>query len=148
MKMLIIFFMLLIPVTIVPQTDEQINEVQTQLVNLMRMEFKAFQIKDESAWSSLVDDEAIFTGVEEGFKTKQDIVSEMKNAPEFYRTASENYSGIIVKLFDDVAVLSCTSTLALKDKEGQPVSIPFRFTRIHKLENGKWKLIYHNGLPI
>jgi len=130
------------------QTDEQINEVQTQLVNLMRMEFKAFQIKDESMWSPLVDNEAIFTGVEEGFKTKQDIISEMKNAPEFYRTASENYSGIIVKLFDDVAILSCTSTLTLKDTEGQPVSIPFRFTRIHKLENGIWKLIYHNGLPI
>lgn len=148
MKKIIIFLLFLISINLIAQTDEQINEVQTQLVNLMRMEFKAFQIKDESAWSSFVDDEAIFTGVEEGFKTKQDIVSEMKNAPEFYRTAAENYSGIILKLFDDVAVLSCTSTLNLKDKEGQPVSIPFRFTRIHKLENGKWKLIYHNGLPI
>ena len=148
MKKLVILFVFLISSNTFTQSDEDLTIVHEQLVNLMRMEFKAFQIKDESAWSSLVDDEAIFTGVDEGFKTKQDIVAEMKNAADFYRTSSEKYSGIIVKLFDDVAVLSCTSTLSLKDKEGQPVSIPFRFTRIHKLENGKWKLIYHNGLPI
>lgn len=148
MKKLIVFVLCLIASNFFAQTDEQLNAVQKQLVNLMRMEFKAFQIKDESAWSPLVDDEAIFTGIEEGYKTKQDIIAEMKSAPEFYRTASENYSGIIVKFFDDVAVLSCTSTLSLKDNEGQPVSLPFRFTRIHKLVNGKWRLIYHNGLPI
>lgn len=148
MKTLIVLALCMIAPNVFAQTEERLNDVQEQLVNLMRMEFKAFQIKDESAWSPLVDDEAIFTGVEEGFKTKLEIIAEIKNAPEFYRNASENYSGIIVKLFDDVAVLSCTSTLSLKDKEGNPVSIPFRFTRIHKLENGKWKLIYHNGLPI
>lgn len=128
--------------------NTQNNQVTADLVNLMKIEFEAYQTHNASQWSPLVDDQAIFVGEDEGFKTKGQILQEIQKAPPIFQTATETYHGIIVRVYDDTAILSCLADFSFKDSSGKMKSMYFRFTRVHKYENGKWKLVFHSAIPM
>lgn len=134
---------------VISQTgNSQSNQITTDLVNLMKMEFQAYQTHDASQWSRLVDDRAIFVGEDEGFKTKGQILQEIQKAPSIFQTATETYQVVIVRVYDDTAILSCIADFSFKDSSGKMKSMYFRFTRVHKYEDGKWKLVYHSAIPM
>ena len=132
-----------------PQTDNsQTNQVTSELVNLMQLEFQAYKTHDPSQWSSHVDDQAIFIGDEGGFKTKGQILDEIQKAPPIFQKASETYKRIIVRVYNDTAILTCIADFSVQESSGKVNSMYFRFTRVHLYENGKWKLVYHSAIPI
>jgi hypothetical protein len=143
--LLVIFFCSLTPA----QTkDIQNQDVTNELIAIVKTEFEAFKKKDSSAWEKLVDDNAIFTGHAEGYKTKSQIIEEIKSAPEVYNSASEKYDGIVSRVYNDAAVLLCLTTFTFKDLSGQLQSIRFKFTRVHIKSATGWKLVYHSAVPI
>ncbi len=134
---------------IFPQSgNSQNNQVSVDLVNLMKMEFNAYQTHDPSQWSTYVDDRAIFVGENEGFQTKGQVLEEIQKAPKIFQNATETYEGIIVRVYDDTAVLSCIADFSVPDSSGKARTLYFRFTRVHKYEDGKWKLVYHSAYPM
>ncbi|GAB4287052.1 MAG: hypothetical protein Kow0098_03040 [Ignavibacteriaceae bacterium] len=126
----------------------QSNNLQQELVNIMKAEFKAFQTSDPSLWSVYVHEDAVFTGMQEGFQTRQDIMNEMRKASDLYKNSEEEYSGIMINEVDNTAVLTCYSTLKYTDSAGQISEMSFRFIRVHIKKNGKWMLIFHNSIPL
>jgi len=97
-------FFLLVPLTIFCQTDSSF------FITLMKTEFEAFQKKDPSLWMNYVDENATFTGVENTFKTKAQIIEEMNSAPDIFISAAETYDNIITRTYGNTAVLSCLTT--------------------------------------
>ncbi len=86
-------------------------------LNLLKTEFKAFQKKDPDLWINLVDDSTIFTEADNSFKTKEQIVEEIKNAPDIFINAKETYENVLTRIFDNTAVLSCLTTFSFISSE-------------------------------
>ncbi len=143
--LLILFSAALIPAQI---SDLQNPGIANELITIMKTEFEAFRKKDPSYWEKLVDDNAVFTGDAEGFKTKSQIIEEIKSAPAIFNSASESYSGVVCRLYNDTAVLSCLTTFTFKDSSGQIQAMRFKFTRVHLKDKTGWKLVYHSAIPI
>lgn len=150
MKKLFLFAYIIILniVPILPQNLNENKEITDQLINIMKLEFRAFQTQNPNEWKSFVDDSAIFVGENDGFKTKNQLINEIKSAPKIFKNANETYGGVLVKVFHNTAVLTCITNFSVTDSTGNVKSIYFRFTRVHVLENNQWKLVYHSALPI
>ncbi len=142
------FIIILNTVPISSQNLSQNQELTDQLVNIMKLEFRAFQTQNPGEWKNFVDDSAIFVGENDGFKTKGQLINEIKSAPKIFKNANETYNGVLVKVFKNTAVLTCITNFSITDSTGNVKNIYFRFTRVHILENSQWKLVYHSALPI
>jgi ketosteroid isomerase-like protein len=129
-------------------SDIQNPEITNELITIVKIEFEAFKKKDASAWEKLIDDNAIFTGHEEGYKTKNQMIEEIKSAPAVYNSASEKYDGIVSRIYNDTAILLCHTTFTFRDSSGQLQSMMFKFTRVHVKADKGWKLVYHSAIPI
>ena len=137
------FILLFLPDFISGQSDDS-----SFFINLMKTEFEAFQKKDPSVWLENVDDNAIFTDAENVQKTKEQIVEEMKNAPDIFLSGTETYENIITKTFGNTGVVSCITTFSFTSADGNLNRIKFKFTRVHVKEGSQWKLVYHSAIPI
>ena len=149
-KYLIIPLLVLFSSSLVPaQTNDIQNpEITNELITIVRIEFEAFKKKDPSTWEKLIDDNAIFTGQADGYKTKSQIIEEIKSAPAIYNSASEKYDGIVSRIYNNTAILSCITTFTFRDSSGQMRSMMFKFTRVHVKTAAGWKLVYHSAIPI
>ena len=125
----------------------QTNSTET-FVNIMKTEFEAFKKKDPSVWVSYVDDNAVFTNANNIFKTKNQIIEEIKAAPEIFNTATEVYESVMTKIFGNTAILSCLTTFSFISADGNRHRLQFKFTRVHAKEGNTWKLIYHSAIPV
>jgi ketosteroid isomerase-like protein len=126
----------------------QTNDSSEALINIMKTEFEAFKKKDPSVWMSYVADDAVFTNANSIFKTKDQIVEEMKAASAIFNTATETYEGVMTKIFGNTAVLSCLTTFSFISADGNRNNLKFKFTRVHIKEGNSWKLIYHSAIPV
>jgi ketosteroid isomerase-like protein len=117
-------------------------------IDLMRTEFEAYQKRDPSLWIKYVDDNAVFSSTENIVKTRDQIVEEMKNAPDIFVSASENYDNIFTKTFGNTLILSCLATFSFNSSDGKLNKIKFKFTRVHIKDGAEWKLVYHSAIPI
>lgn len=117
-------------------------------LNLLKNEFEAFQKKDPSLWVKQVDDNAVFTEADNSFKTKEQIVEEMKNAPDIFLNAKETYENVLTRIFDNTAVFSCLATVSFETPDGNKNAMKFKFTRVHLKEGNNWKLVYHSAIPV
>jgi hypothetical protein len=143
MKKLFLFFFILFSLTSFCQIDDT-----PFFIKLMETEFEAFRKKDPSLWIEFVDGNAVFTGADTAFKTKDQIIEEMKNAPDIFLSAAETYENIISRTYGNTAVLSCLTTFSFTSSDGNLVRIKFKFTRVHVKDSGLWKLVYHSAVPI
>ncbi|MDO8550271.1 MAG: nuclear transport factor 2 family protein [Ignavibacteria bacterium] len=114
----------------------------------MKTEFEAFQKKDPSLWIKYVDGNAIFTGSDNTFKTKDQIIEEMKSAPDIFISAAETYDDIITRTYGNTTVLSCLTTFTFISSDGNINKIKFKFTRVHIKDGTEWKLVYHSSIPV
>lgn len=142
MKKLSFLLFILLSLTIYAQNDESF------FIKLMETEFEAFKEKDPSVWSKYVDENALFTGADNIVKSKNEIIEEIKNAPDIFSSAAEKYDDVITRTFGNTAVLSCSATFSFVSDDGQSNSIKFKFTRVHIFDGKNWKLIYHSAIPI
>jgi len=114
----------------------------------MKTEFEAFQKKDPTVWTKYADKDAVFTGLDNNFKTKNQIMEEMKNASDIFNSGKETYDNVITKIFGDTAILSCLTTFTFTSSDGNRKSLKFKFTRVHIKVGTVWKLVYHSAIPI
>lgn len=126
----------------------QTDTLSDIFVNIMKTEFEAFQKKDPTQWLKYVDDNAIFTNAENFYKTREQIAEEMKNPPDIFASATEVYSNVVVRIFENTAVLSCISTFSFNDSSGNTNEVKFKFTRVHIRDDSGWRLVYHSAIPI
>jgi len=125
------------------------NENSSEVfLNLLKIEFEAFQKKDPALWINQVNDSAVFTEADNSFKTKGQIVEEMKNAPDIFINATETYESVLTRIYDNTAVLSCMTTFSFITSNGKRNSMKFKFTRVHIKEGNNWKLVYHSAIPV
>ena len=124
------------------------TENSAPFINVMKIEFEAFQKKDPSAWIKYADDNAVFTGIDNSIKTKNQIMEEMKNASDIFNSAKETYENVLTKIFGSTAILSCITTFTYTTADGNRESFKFKFTRVHIKEGTEWKLVYHSAIPI
>jgi ketosteroid isomerase-like protein len=117
-------------------------------INIMKIEFDAYQKKDPSLWSKYADDEAIFTGIDNSVKTKNQIMEEMKTASDIFKSAVETYDNIVTKIFGSTAILSCITTFTYVNASGNKQALKNKFIRVHVKEGSVWKLVYHSAIPL
>jgi len=117
-------------------------------IKLLQTEFEAFRKKDPSLWIEFVDGNAVFTGADTAFKTKDQIIEEIKNAPDIFLSAAETYDNVVIRTFGNTAVLSCLTTFSFTSSNGNLTRMKFKFTRVHVKDGGMWKLVYHSAIPI
>ncbi len=148
MKALIlaVAFLLSSASNLLPQQNQK--ELEDALIAIMKNEFRAFKTKNPALWEPFADDEAIFTGIDAGYKSKLDIIQEIKNAPEIYMYAEESYDGITVKQIKDLAVLSCFAHLTFSESDGKTRILSFKFNRVHLKSPAGWRLLYHSAIPL
>ena len=143
MKKLFLFFFILFSLTSFCQIDDT-----PFFIKLLQTEFEAFRKKDPSLWIEFVDGNAVFTGADTAFKTKDQIIEEIKNAPDIFLSAAETYDNVVIRTFGNTAVLSCLTTFSFTSSNGNLVRIKFKFTRVHVREGSRWRLVYHSAIPI
>lgn len=148
MKSLILASALLLLTLSSLNSQQNQKELEEALVAIMKNEFRAFKTKNPALWEPFVDDDAIFTGIDVGYKSKLEIIQEIKNAPEVYIYAEESYEGITVKQIKDLAVLSCFAHLTFSESEGKTRILSFKFNRVHTKSPAGWRLIYHSAIPL
>jgi len=133
---------LLLQSSILSQVDNS-----TPFINIMRAEFDAYQKKDPSLWTKYADDDAVFIGIDNSVKTKDQIIEEMKSAT-IPNSAKETYENVITKIFGNTAILSCITTFTYSTQGGRRENLRFKFTRVHIKVGTEWKLVYHSSIPI
>ncbi len=133
---------LLLQSSILSQVDNS-----TPFINIMKAEFDAYQKKDPSLWTKYADDDAVFIGIDNSVKTKDQIIEEMKST-SFPSSAKETYDNVVTKIFGNTAILSCIATFTYTDAVGNKKNLMFKFTRVHVKEGNEWKLVYHSSIPI
>ena len=113
------------------ETTQQIIELENRLIQAM----KGSNVNELDA---LIDDELIFTGHDGRLYTKEmDLQAHREgNIAIFELTTSEQ----VIKIIDDIAVVSVRKDISGSFFEEVQVGI-FRFTRIWKYKNGKWRII-------
>ena len=127
----------------------QTAHAETELRNIMRIEFDAFRLHDPATYSGVVADDAIYVGSgRKGFKTKADIVEEIKKAPAFFASASLSLTDVQVRVYKDTAVMVCLATFRFKNEEGKDMSLQFQMSRVHVRRKGRWRLVAHHGSSV
>jgi len=143
MKTILIFLILFIT-----QSNLFSQTENSAFIDIMKTEFEAFQKKDPTVWTKYADKDAVFTGLDNNFKTKNQIMEEMKNASDIFNSGKETYDNVITKVFGDTAILSCLTTFTFTSSDGNRKSLKFKFTRVHIKVGTVWKLVYHSAIPI
>jgi uncharacterized protein (TIGR02246 family) len=96
-----------------------------------------------------VADDAIYAGSgQRGWKTKTQILEEIKNAPTSFADASLELNEIRVRVYGDMAILHCLSTFTFRGQDGKDTKAQFQMTRAHLKRQGRWRLVSHRGSAV
>lgn len=114
--------------------NEQINkeEVEQMLSNWKQ----AFANKDYQLLESILDEGFLYSGSNDGSLTnKEQMVENLKN--DSSNILPPEYYDIVIKYFDDIAIVKAKETLKFIGEKGDTLKIKLSFTDIYQKKNGK-----------
>lgn len=107
---------------------------------------EAIDSRDAKRVAALYDPEALL------YATFQSRVDNPKDLLSYFKHLAENENLKVkfhrqdIRCFsDEVAINSGLYTFSYTKKNGEPVSIPARYTLVYMKENGTWKIIEHHS---
>ncbi|WP_347924305.1 nuclear transport factor 2 family protein [Pontimicrobium sp. SW4] len=128
--------------------SNQSEQISKKDVDQMISNWKqAFINKDYQLLESILDKSFIYSGSNDGSLTnKEQMVENLKNdnsnmlPPEYY--------DIVIKYFDDIAIVRAKETLKFIGEKGDTAKIKLSFTDIYKKKDGKVLTLSTHSSPI
>jgi hypothetical protein len=125
------------PVSASQTSDETFHELEARIS-------KAVKTRNTEQLSSLLADGFISVGFTGHVRSKAEVIETYTNGKTLIKSANE--TEVIVRQFDDTAVVVGTLTLIGNDS-GTDITGSYRFMRVYKKFGEKWQAISFEATP-